>query len=140
MSNLKKTNKRCLKCGDPISGRSDRRFCSSACKNAWHHAKRKNKNRIFNSVDRILHRNRDILKAYYLYSQGDHFVPIYRLINKGFNPDYFTRIIISGTTGEKLRIVYDYIFVLDLTQGIKIIYWGIIDALDSNHRSLDTTR
>ena len=140
MSNLMTNYKRCLQCGEPITGRADRRFCSSACKNAWHYANRKVKHRIFKSVDRILHRNRNVLKSYYQYSQGTRFVPIDRLINKGFNPDVFTGIRISGTTGEKLRIVYDYIFVLDPSRGIKIMFRGMVDGFDSNHRSINTSR
>ena len=130
MKELNNNTKSCPLCGGIITGRSDRRFCSLQCKNAWHHAKNKEKQMVFNPVDRIVHRNRDALKAFYQYSQGTRYVPVDRLLKKGFQLEHYQRKIMNQNgTGENLYIVYDYAFVYNHSKGVKIFYRWMFPSL-----------
>ena len=74
---------RCLMCGEVFSsGRVDRLFCSTRCKNMWH-------NRL-----RIPDKNRNVLEK--LIKLGVYSVDRLTLIHLGFNMSYFTSM-------EKIR-------------------------------------
>ncbi len=51
----------CKICKKPLKGRSDKIFCSIACKNYYHVNLRKVTNLATQKIDAILHRNRSIL-------------------------------------------------------------------------------
>ncbi len=117
----------CLQCGVLLTGRLDRKFCSLRCKNAWHNATTKEKQLIFNPVDFIYHRNREVLKTFYHYSQGIRYYPIDRLLSRGFDLEYYHRIILSQRgEGENHYIVYDFAYAYDYSRGIKIFRRGLI--------------
>ncbi len=127
MKELKFNGSSCLHCGAFLTGRLDRKFCSLICKNAWHNARAKEKQLVFNLVDFIYHRNRDVLKTFYHYSQGIRYYPIDRLLSRGFDLEYYHRIIMSQRgEGENQYIVYDFAYAYDFSKGIKIYYRGAI--------------
>ena len=130
MRELNNTSKTCPQCGGQIIGRSDRRFCASQCKNAWHYAKTKEKDRIFDTVDRVLHKNRDILKRFYQYSQETRYVPMNRFLSRGFDLNYYHRIIMNQNgTGNNLYVIYDFSYVHDHAKGVKIFYRWMFPSL-----------
>lgn len=51
----------CRICKSPMEGRTDKKFCSSHCKNVYHSKLRQVTDRATKSVDVLLHRNRAIL-------------------------------------------------------------------------------
>ena len=87
---------RCPQCGKPLeSGRTDKRFCSQACKNRWHNRQRlpSHDNEI-KRVLRVLNRNRDVLDR--LLKLGLHSVDRPTLIHLGFNMNFFTSLHREG--------------------------------------------
>ena len=79
----------CLSCNQKVEGRIDKLFCSSYCKSSYHYLKNKNKKITrFAIVDQQLKRNRNILKHFH--KTGKTTILRSELIDKGFNPNYFT--------------------------------------------------
>ena len=98
--------KPCLECGEPILGRSDKKFCSTACKNAFYNAKKKETLDIAVEIDGYLHRNRTILKQIMGASKKEIFDRLV-LVRAGFQFDYMTNIYINKEN-KMSRMVYDY--------------------------------
>ena len=70
-------------CGKSFSGNENKKFCSTACKNEYHNAKRKGENKEIGPITNILKSNRRILEEVL----GDHSVKnvsTQRLLDKGF--------------------------------------------------------
>lgn len=87
---------RCLNCGREIpSGRPDKKFCSTDCKNRYHNRKKKQHRGVVEQrVLRILERNHSILDK--LERLGIHSVDHYTLIGLGYNLEYVTSYRKSG--------------------------------------------
>ena len=74
-----------------VDRRSDALFCSLKCKNTHHHTINRGKRlKITGPVDKCLHKNRDILEAYYSKSKGLTAIPLVPLIEQGFKCRIFT--------------------------------------------------
>lgn len=78
----------CLQCNAPLIGRSDKKFCSDACRYAYKNKMNKKSNATLIKVNKILRANRSILKS--LNPVGKTTVQKDVLINKGYNFHYFT--------------------------------------------------
>ena len=78
----------CLNCGEPITGRADKRFCCSKCKNEWNNSlsilDRQNRNRIIN----ILLKNYMVLQA--ALESEEKAPELGTLVKAGFHPEYVT--------------------------------------------------
>jgi len=57
---INKNMGKCIVCSKRIVGRSDKKFCSVACKSYYHHQLRKVTKEATRHIDEILHRNRSI--------------------------------------------------------------------------------
>jgi len=51
----------CLECKEPIKGRSDKKFCSDACRNTFNNKFNKDSTNLMRKVNRTLRKNRQIL-------------------------------------------------------------------------------
>lgn len=85
--------KYCRYCDTTIRGRSDKRFCNDACRNAYHNEMNKEPFTLVNSINRKLKRNRKILQTLLLKSKNELNISREDLLNLGFNFRYFTHII-----------------------------------------------
>lgn len=80
----------CLECGEKLVGRTDKRFCSDACRNLYHyHANNAPINYVRNVVN-ALKRNRRILSELNTGPEGKTKVHRDRLIEKGYTFTYHT--------------------------------------------------
>lgn len=80
----------CLQCGEPIRGRTDKRFCSDACRNIYHyHANAAPINYVRNVMN-ALKRNRRILAELNTGPEGKTKVHREKLLERGFNFMYHT--------------------------------------------------
>jgi len=99
--------RQCRVCGTRLTGRRDKIFCSTACKNEYHVSLRSNTAKAVKETDKILHRNRSIL----LELMGDNIrqkkVDRKKLDNKKFNFNYITGYYINSK-GKTYHIVYDF--------------------------------
>ena len=53
----------CLRCGKPLTGRSDKKFCNDDCRTDYHNDKRRIRDKQFRAVNHILSSNWKILSA-----------------------------------------------------------------------------
>jgi len=99
----------CLECGEPLVGRSDKKFCSDYCRNAYNNRKNREVNEIIRLTHQQLRKNRKILAE--LNPEGKK-VKIRKqtLINKGFDFRYITEIY-RTKKGSIYYYVYDYAYL-----------------------------
>jgi len=96
--------KSCPECGKKIIGRTDKKFCSDYCRNAYNNKLNiDNKNLIRNTNNR-LKKNYKILGE--LNQSGKTKVTRNKLFDKGFDFNFFTSIY-TTKTGNTYYYVYD---------------------------------
>lgn len=95
--------KLCPECGEKIIGRSDKRFCSDACRNAHNNLLNKDRKNLIRNVNNRLRKNYRILES--LNSKEKTKVTKERLLRLGFSFDYFT-----GIYTTKAGAVYYYLY------------------------------
>ena len=98
--------KQCAQCGSDFVGRSDKRFCGLACKNAFNIAQKKTTRDVVKEADGYLHRNREIL-AMLMGSDAKITLDKMILTRAGFKWDYMTGIY-WNKENKMYRIVYDF--------------------------------
>lgn len=100
--------KQCLECGDTIRGRSDKKFCTDSCRNAYNNRVNNYTNKTIKRVNHILRKNRRILES--LNPDGKNTVHGSMLRDKGFNFKYFTNIY-TTRAGKNYVFVYEQGFL-----------------------------
>ncbi|MCF0166558.1 MAG: hypothetical protein HUJ89_05310 [Bacteroidales bacterium] len=93
MENCEEKDKKprlCPVCKQVIVGRSDKNFCSEACRNMYHNRKYSRLRHDFKAIDRILKRNYLILKS--LINSGTRKTNIHDMVMMGYIPKYVTSI------------------------------------------------
>jgi hypothetical protein len=102
-------DKHCLNCEEKIMGRSDKKFCTDYCRNAYNNQVNKKDKKIVSEVNHVLWKNRTILKEYN--TSGKANIKKQRLLSKGFDFSLFTSIY-KTTKGSEYRYCYDqgYLF------------------------------
>lgn len=119
--------RRCLECGEVLSGRSDKMFCCDSCRSNWHNARERAGDADIRRINSILRRNHSILAEHLM--SGKLRISAKELTDRSFNPNYFTSSGI-GLIHRRL-ICYDirYILMPDGSVTIKMppdsIYAGI---------------
>ncbi|HTD98370.1 MAG TPA: hypothetical protein VK668_03755 [Mucilaginibacter sp.] len=120
----------CEDCGKEIRGRSDKRFCDDICRNNFNRKKRQAEKVSISDdaleVIRLIKRNYQLLKSKDLAPGVITYQPVRDLLNKGFNPDYFTST--REVDGELycfcfecgFRISEGYIFVIERNEQIQL--------------------
>lgn len=100
----------CIHCNKRITGRSDKLYCDAYCKSAYHHEKKQEKESqtFFKKVDLQLKTNRKILK--HLNVEGFSTVRKEALLEKGFNPKFFTHYW-KNKKGDVYLFCYDFGFL-----------------------------
>ena len=98
---------KCKICGNPLSGRSDKKFCSVRCKNYYHTNLRKVTDIAVKDINKILHRNRSILLEIMGKNKIQVKCPRLTLDNKKFNYKYHTHSN-TNSAGKIYYFVYDF--------------------------------
>lgn len=80
----------CLECKELLKGRTDQKFCSDYCRNAYNNRKRTGHKQLVRRIDKILHNNRNVLCE--LCPQGKKTIFKFDLASAGFDFNYFTNI------------------------------------------------
>lgn len=78
----------CLECGTEISGRRDKRFCSSYCRTTYHNKFNQDVTGVIKATNKILRKNWRILSA--LNPSGKSKVSRFELLSQGFDFSYVT--------------------------------------------------
>lgn len=108
--------KLCLACSGEIKGRSDKKFCDSYCKSAYHYNTNRQNESFHLEVNRQLKKNRSILKAFN--KAGKAVVRAQILIEKGFNPNFFTHYW-KNSQGDVYLFVFEFGFLSRTENGKK---------------------
>jgi predicted nucleic acid-binding Zn ribbon protein len=97
-------SKVCLECGEKIVGREDKKFCSDGCRNAYNNKINKDSTNYMRNINNKLRKNYRILSN--LNIEGKSKTTKTKLLSKGFDFDFFTNILNTGT-GNTYYFVYD---------------------------------
>jgi hypothetical protein len=100
--------RKCLACGEPLIGRSDKKFCNDSCRNNYHYEQNHQQINIVRNVNNILSRNYNVLKK--LNPEGKARVSRRQLLEKGFDFKYFTNIY-TTKKGSVYHVIYDEAYV-----------------------------
>lgn len=94
----------CLECSEKLVGREDKKFCSDSCRNAYNNKINKDSNNYMRNVNNKLRKNYRILSE--LNVDGKSKTTRDKMINKGFDFDFFTNIL-QTKTGNTYYFLYD---------------------------------
>ena len=108
----------CHYCEASLVGRSDKRFCNSACRNAFNNAKRITTFSVIKAVNKTLLKNFNILNQAWLC--GEIELSKSALIKRGYNTNYFTSIQYLGK-GVEYVFCYDIGYSLINENTIRIL-------------------
>lgn len=95
----------CLECGDKIFGRSDKKFCNDACRNAYNNKQNKDSMNLMRNINNKLRKNYRILSEN-KFIDGKFKTTKNKLSAEGFNFEYFTNLKIYKN-GSEYRFIYD---------------------------------
>jgi hypothetical protein len=111
----------CKYCETAFFGRSDKKFCSTTCKNRHNYFLRKETKDITKIIDGILHRNRIILFTL-MENEKNKKIKIDRIVleKMNFNFNYFTGIY-RNSQNKLYHYVYDFARMEFSTQEILIV-------------------
>lgn len=94
----------CLECGEPLSGRRDKKFCGDQCRNNYNNRRYSESGTLIRKINNILKKN------YLIFSElnpiGITTLPRQKLIEKGFNFNYFTSFYVTRE-GKTYFYLYD---------------------------------
>lgn len=95
----------CPECGEPITGRVDKKFCSDLCRNSFNNKINSDSNNYVRNINNALRKNRRILEESL---QGETTkISRQKLTDKGFNFGFYTNQI---TTRNNHTYFYCYEF------------------------------
>ncbi len=94
----------CLECDAPVAGRSDKKFCSDACRNAYNNRVNKDSKNLIRNINNRLRKNYRILEE--LNPHGKSKTTKTRLLDKGFDFEYITNLY-TTKKGSTYFFVYD---------------------------------
>lgn len=98
-------DKVCLDCGELIIGRADKKFCNDQCRNNYNNRLNSDTSALVRNINNHLRKNRRILLD--LNPTGKVTVHKDKLINLGFNFNYFTHVYVTQK-GTMYKFVYEY--------------------------------
>ncbi len=97
--------KTCLKCGEKLTGRTDKKFCDIYCRNSYNNNVKRDDEKLIQNINSILRRNRKILKTYN--REGKTTIRTEYLEKLNFNFDYHTH---TYTTKNNIKYKFCYEF------------------------------
>ena len=110
--------RRCLDCGQPLFGRSDKKFCDDLCRSNANNQRNSEETGYLRKINSILKRNRKILESLCL--DGDRKIKWRVLVSEGFNFDYITDMY--DTADEvQYRFCYEYGYLLLANDEVLIV-------------------
>lgn len=114
---MSEIEKLCLECKRVISGRSDKKFCTDGCRNAFNNKTNAPASNFVRNVNSILGRNRRIMVE--LNPEGKGEVHRDQLLKRGFDFGYYTNSH-TTTSGDIYRYCYEQGY-LNLEEGLVLL-------------------
>ena len=103
-TNSNNMEKVCLECGEKLVGRSDKKFCSDFCRNAYNNNINKDSKNLIRNINNRLRKNWRILEN--LNPEQKTNTSRKKLIQEGFDFNYITSIY-TTKAGKVYYFVYD---------------------------------
>ena len=97
--------RKCLECGESFNGRADKKFCSDLCRNAHNNKLNSDNVNYVRNINNVLRKNRRIIED--LLPEETAKVSHHKLVDKGFNFNYYTNIT-TTKTGKNYIFCYEY--------------------------------
>ncbi len=110
----------CPVCGDAITGRIDKKFCSDQCRNTFNNSRYSNENVMIQKINRLLKKNYHILKE--LNTEGKTKVKRTKLLQEGFDFGYFTSVY-NTQKGSTYYLCYDQGYLALNDETYLLIQW-----------------
>jgi len=82
--------KKCLACGKPVRGRSDKKFCDDYCRNVYNNQAKSVGSSLIRNINNTLKKNRNLLASLLTQKQATAKVNRQKLAGLGFQFRYFT--------------------------------------------------
>lgn len=98
----------CLECGEKVIGRSDKKFCSDVCRNAFNNALNRDSKKLIRNTHNRLRKNYRILEG--LVAEGKTKVAHATLLQLGFSFHYVTEVQLIKKSLD-CRYVYDHGYI-----------------------------
>src|ERR1051325_2218076 len=98
---------KCLSCGKPLKGRSDKKYCDDYCRSNYNNQLKSSTRNLVRNINNALGKNRHILEN--LLPEGEEMTKTTRekLLNKGFQFKYFTHTY-ANKKGTVYYFCYEY--------------------------------
>ena len=100
--------KECIECHEPFQGRSDKKFCSPACKDNYYNKLKAQTKKEIGIIDSALKRNRKILKQLFDPEQENRLITRRKLLRAGFNFEFHTHHLTTSIHANEFIFCYDY--------------------------------
>lgn len=113
--------KLCLSCGEPIKGRTDKKFCDDQCRSNYNNRLNSENSVQVRIVNNILKKNRKLLESV-IGSEGKGKISKQKLTEKGFNFRYFTQIH-TTQKGSVYKLCYEYAYLLIENDFVFVVKW-----------------
>ena len=98
------SNRKCLDCGEKISGRIDKKFCTDYCRNSYNNKADKGNKNLIRNINNRLRKNYKILTEINI--SGKTKVTRRKLFDKGFDFKFITTLY-TTKAGNTYFYVYD---------------------------------
>jgi hypothetical protein len=99
-------NKACAECGEGLSGRVDKKFCSDLCRNSFHNKQNSDETNYVRNVNNVLRKNRRILDNL-LPNSETMSCSRSRLLELGFDFGFFTNTYVNKK-GDTYFFCYEF--------------------------------
>lgn len=111
----------CLSCGEPIKGRTDKKFCDDQCRSNYNNRLNSENSVQIRIVNNILKKNRKLLEAV-VGVDGKGKISKQKLMEKGFNFKYFTQMH-TTQKGSVYKLCYEYAYLLIENDFVFVVKW-----------------
>ncbi|WP_339714798.1 hypothetical protein [Cyclobacterium amurskyense] len=125
---MTKRNQYCEDCGNPLSGRSDKRFCDDYCRNHFNNKMKSGSNNLIRNINNALKKNRNILAGILNEENDTAKISREKLLESGFLFKYGTHSY-TNKKGNVYIYCYDYGY-LKLDQDLILVVRLKNDPLD----------
>lgn len=100
--------RKCLDCGESLTGRADKKFCSDICRNNYNNRNNSDVNNHMRNINNILRKNRRLLAD--LAPEGKATISKQRLQDAGYNFNYHTHTYMTQKGGI-YHFCYEYGYI-----------------------------
>ncbi len=97
----------CISCGKQFAGRTDKKYCSLACKNIYNYNRRQQTKSATQTIDAILHKNREILDVIMGPKRKKMYILKTELTQMGFQFPYMTGYY-TNSKDKLYHYIYDF--------------------------------